>query len=249
MLHRHVAYLDRELLLQYRQETDDFRRQDLALAGLLNIVLWLGWLRSSEALGAEWTDLHVTLPADGPSLDLPLGTGAIQFRLRPETKSSRSIRADMILAYCSGSGLGLGRWVLRCAQATRLPASHLWGSRQKVFQHCDGSPWTSREFRERYLYPSLRRQRASGDPYLLPFDTLQGLSLEEAFWGLGSYRNGARSHVSRNRTIEGIQLRKATPAEVYEHARWRKRRNNEAIDKVYQQWTPRDRLAITRHCM
>jgi hypothetical protein len=139
--------------------------------------------------------------------------------------------------------------LLRCAREHPIQTPALWQTHQKVFLHCDGSPWTSLEFRERYLYPSLRRQRMEGDPYLLTLDSHQEESLEEAFWSLGSYRNGARSHVSRTRMENGVRLRKATPEEVYEHARWRKRRNNEAIDKIYQQWTPRDRIAITHECM
>lgn len=249
LLHQHVFCLDQELYARYCSETDDLRRRELALAGLMNVVLWLGWFRSSEALGIQWADLGLILPVDGPSLGLPPLTGAVMVRLRPETKSDRSHRADMILAYQTNSGFALGRWVLRCVREHPLPSQRVWESKENIFTHCDGSPWSSREFRERYLYPSLRRQRAEGDPYLLPFGAVHGITLEEAFWSLGSYRNGARSHVSRSRTVNGRRLRKATPEEVYEHARWRRRRNNEAIDKIYQQWSPHDRLAITQECM
>lgn len=249
LLSRHIAHLDSELYQMYCQEQDPVNRREVALAGLLNVALWLGWLRSREALDMEWADLTLTLPADGPTLDLPPHTGAVQLRLRPETKSDRSLRADVIMAYSTKSGLAIGRWLLRCAREHPTQTPTLWQAHQKVFLHCDDSPWTSLEFRERYLYPSLRRQRMEGDPYLLTLDNHQEESLEEAFWSLGSYRNGARSHVSRTRMENGVRLRKATPEEVYEHARWRKRRNNEAIDKIYQQWTPRDRIAITQECM
>lgn len=244
LLLRQVASLDQFLHHRFSQETDPEQLRELSLAGLFNLVLWLGWLRSSEGLGLRWGDLDITLPSNGPQLDLPTNVGAVRLRLRPETKSNRSSRADMILAYRSASGLQLGKWAQRALQ---------WSSpgylSEAVFQHPDKAPWTSAYFREHYLYPSLHRQRAQGDPYLLPFSGGYGPTLEEAFWGLGSYRNGARSSVSRKRIHEGNHLRKATETEVYEHARWRRGRHNEAIDKVYQQWTWSDRLAITKCCM
>ena len=32
---------------------------------------------------------------------------------------------------------------------------------------------------------------------------------------------------------------------IYMHARWKKSRSSEDIDKLYLQWTPRDRVALT----
>jgi hypothetical protein len=41
------------------------------------------------------------------------------------------------------------------------------------------------------------------------------------------------------------RLKKATNDQVYEHARWRRKRAGEAIDKIYREWTIRDRIKIT----
>lgn len=35
--------------------------------------MWLGWLWSSDGLGLNWCDLHITKPTQGPVLDLPMG--------------------------------------------------------------------------------------------------------------------------------------------------------------------------------
>lgn len=245
LLLRHISFLDSHLHGRYETETDPLQQREFALAGLFNLLLWLGWLRASEVIGLCWEDIHITPPQDGPQLDLPVGVGAVRLRLRPETKSNRASRADMILAYQSASRLLLGRWVKR---ALRWAAPGL-NSNERVFQHLDGAPWTSSYYRENYVYPSLHSQRAAGDQYLTPFAGTYGPTIEEAFWGLGSYRNGARSSVSRKRTHGIYTLRKATETEVYEHARWRRGRHNEAIDKVYQQWTWNDRIAITKCCM
>ncbi len=77
---------------------------ELALAGLANLFLWLGWLRSSKTFGLHWHDLQTTEPADGPLDDLPVGCGVLHYRLLPETKSSRTKRADLAIAYATLSG-------------------------------------------------------------------------------------------------------------------------------------------------
>jgi hypothetical protein len=41
------------------------------------------------------------------------------------------------------------------------------------------------------------------------------------------------------------RFRKASQDQVYEHARWRRRRSSEAIDKQYDDWTEADRIALT----
>jgi hypothetical protein len=252
LLHRHVVHLHNRLDRLYREQVQTASNEELSnicLAGFLNLSLWLGWLRSSESFGLNQEDVNATLPQEGGTLDLPDSTGAIQLRLRPETKSNRNSRADMILAFTSGSGLPLGEWYLRVQEHRTGPRTQI----AQLFCHEDGTPWDSGYFRNAYLYPSLHAQRAAGDVYLVPLDGLQGPTIEEAFWGLASYRNGARSCVSRARVYalphSTIRLRKASDAEVYEHGRWRHKRQNEDIDKVYQQWTFRDRITITTECM
>lgn len=254
LLYRHVAHLDARLDRTYREQEQLGGPETLsvALAGLLNLLLWLGWLRSSEGLGLDQGDLTLTPPDEGGALDLPPSVGALQLKLRPETKSSRGAQADMILAYRTASGFHLGLWYLRVQYERNNQAVE----HARLFSHPDGTPWDSAYFRNAYLYPSLHAQRAAGDAYLTPFGGPHGMRIEDAFYSLGSYRSGARSWVSKNREYQQyawpyrlIRQRKATNAEIYEHARWRKRRQNEDIDKIYQQWTYSDRIAITTECM
>lgn len=253
LLDRHVRKLNERLEDLYQDYHHSHRSDEeiyqICQAGFLNLLLWLAWLRSSEAFGLEWGDVELTLPDESAILDIPEGSGAIQLRLRPETKSNRNVRADVIIAFQSRSDLYPGHWLLRLQ-------NHRTGSRAcltHIFCHVDGTRWDSNYFRTAYLYPSLHAQGAAGDVHLASLYSCHGPSIEDAFWGLASYRNGARSHVSRERTMRlalaYLRLRAATDAEVYEHGRWRMKRNNEDIDKVYQQWTYRDRLAITLECM
>ena len=44
------------------------------------------------------------------------------------------------------------------------------------------------------------------------------------------------------------RFRKASKDQVYEHARWRRKRTSEAIDKQYQAWPLRNRIMITLTC-
>lgn len=253
LLDRHVRGLNDRLEDLYQDYYNNYRSDEevyqVCLAGFLNLILWLAWLRSSEAFGLRWEDIELTLPEDSGVLDIPEGSGAIQLRLRPETKSNRNVRADVIIAFQSRSDLYPGHWFLRLREHRVGPRARL----SHIFCHIDGTPWDSNYFRTAYLYPSLHAQRAAGDVHLTSLYSPHGPSIEDAFWGLASYRNGARSHVSRERTIRFplayLRLRPATDSEVYEHGRWRMKRNNENIDKVYQQWTYRDRLAITLECM
>ena len=209
--------------------------QLLLLRGIVAIhFLWLGWLRSSELFGLRWQDVTVVSPADGPSVDLPVGLGVILLRLLPETKSSRSASADVVVSYSTQSGLRPGVWLDRLRHALGSPPSL-----SLLFVHPDGTPWTSRFFRETFLYPSLRLQQAAGDPALRPYGTSHGAK----FWALHSFRRGARTHVSRRRL--NASGRVAPASLIYEHARWRRRRSSEAIDIQYQESTIRDKVVLT----
>jgi hypothetical protein len=248
LLDCHIRALDQELNRSYLASTSPLERRELALAGLANLFLWLGWLRSSECWELSWADLLVIEPADSATVDLPTGCGMVSGRLAPETKSARSHRPDVPMAYKSLSGLHLGKWFHRARAASGLGAN--WPqSTARIFIQNDGTPWTSKFFRHRFLYPSLHRQRAAGDAYLRPFDGSPGNTLEAKFWSLHCYRRGARSHVSRGGKFGKNRLRRATKDEVYEHGRWRRRRSGEDIDKIYQAWPLRDRIKLTLYCM
>jgi hypothetical protein len=107
-------------------------------------------------------------------------------------------------------------------------------------------PPTSLE--RRHLYPFLYQRQVLGDPYLTPYSGGRGNSIEEKFWSLHCYRRGARSHVSRGGKFGHHRFKQATQAQVYEHARWRYRRSSEAIDVIYREWNPVDRIQITLNC-
>ena len=241
LLQRHVHWIDADLDRRYQEASSPALRRELATAGLANVSLWLGWLRSQEMFGVTMDGVTVVEPANAAAEDLPEMCGAVIYGMGPETKTSRTTEASVIMAYQTCGGLRLGRWFHRVQRARGLGRD--WQlSPQKLFTHEDGSAWDSRYFRETYLYPALRQQQAKGDPMLAAFDGGPGNTIPEKFWSLHCYRRGARTHVSKRRPG---QLRKATKDQVYEHARWRRRRQGEDIDVIYREWTLRDRVMIT----
>jgi integrase len=113
LLDCHVRELDQELNRSYLASTSNLERRELALAGLANLFLWLGWLRSSECWDLTWEDLMVIEPADSATVDLPTGCGMVSGRLAPKTKSAWSHRPDVPMAYKLLSGFHLGKWFHR----------------------------------------------------------------------------------------------------------------------------------------
>lgn len=234
LLGRHVRGLDEWMNAQYEQSLSPQDKWEWAKAGTANLILWLGWLRSSETFNLKRSDVSVIPPARGPYHDLPESTGAILLQLSPETKSNRVANADVIIAFETITGLQLGKWLERlylCAPAEL--------ANDNLFSHPDGTPWDSHYYRNTYLYPGLRRLQQLGDRFL------QGLGarLEEKFWSLHCYRRGARTHCQRS--FPGTGHRKASKVQVYEHGRWRLARSSEDIDILYQEWTTYERLRLT----
>jgi len=206
---------------------------------------WGWWLCAQETFALKWDDLTVIEPQDGPSVELPLGMGAILALLLPDTKSSQTITADVVMAYTTASGLSLGKWLHRLRAALGLASIPV--SDDFLFVHADGSPWTSKYYRTTYLYPFLHMQRLADDLHLKPFDGVGAhQSLEEVFYSLHSYRRGGRSEVSKARPVP---LRRATDDEVNEHGRWRVKRSNMKMAQLYLSWDLVERVAITAHCM
>jgi hypothetical protein len=248
LLDRHVRALDQDLEQRYRATGYPHIRRTLALAGFANLSLWLGWLRSSEVFDLEWRDVSALEPRHGPQEDLPPGCGALTYRLLPETKSSRTKRADVCVAYETFSGYHAGKWFHRARTASGVgvnwESDHTW-----LFTHDDGTPWTSYSFRHQFLYPTLRAQQADNDPYLRAYNGGLGNTLGNKCWSLHWYRRGARSHVSRGGVFGDHRFRKATLSQVYEHARWRRKGSGKAIDVIYREWTLRDFIRITLYSM
>ena len=95
LLDRHVRFMNQEFEHHFRNSHTAYTRRYWAKAGLANLLLWLGWLRSGELFGLTGQDIEVTLPVDGPRKDLPAGMGCLLLRLQEETKSDRTRRADV----------------------------------------------------------------------------------------------------------------------------------------------------------
>jgi len=239
---RHVRWLDTDLRRRLTATTSPLARRTLALAGLLNLTLWLGWLRARESLDLQWNRITVL---DTPELissqDLPPGVGAALLQLGPETKTHRTVSADCVLSLRTAAGFDWHFWwtcVLQtCDVDYPAPADG-----RCIFVHADGTPWTSLFFRTSFLYPALELQRLEGDAYLRPFDGSPGNSLAAKFYSLHCYRRGARTHVSR---VHSPTYRRPTKDEVYEHARWRRPRSSEAIDVMYCDWPLFDQVKLT----
>jgi hypothetical protein len=148
LLDRHVRCMDADLDRRYRAATTPAVRDELAKAGLANLSLWLGWLRSAENFELQWAQVSMVEPADGPSVDLPRGCGVVQYFMQPETKSSRSQTADVVIAAKTLSGYRIGR---SGSIVVSGPTRALSGPRisSLVFSHSDGTPWTFQYFRIR----------------------------------------------------------------------------------------------------
>ena len=248
LLDRHVRRLVSDLEELYLSARTFGARRTAALAGLATLLLWLGWLRSSETFDLCWQDFDVVEPENGPTVDLPRGCGVVGVRLGPETKSSRNKAVDMSLAYQCLSGYHLGKWFHRARRRCGIGPAYKECS-TRVFTHLSGTPWNSRFYRHEFLYPSLQRQHRAGDAMLTAFDDTPGNTIETKFWSLHCFRRGARSQVSRGGKFGHHRFRKALKSQVYEHGRWRRRRSSEEIDIIYIQWTVHQCIQITLYCM
>jgi hypothetical protein len=243
----HVRYMNDQFERRYHTTQEPRIRTELARAALANLIAWLAWLRAQELFCLCWCDFTITSPIDAATLDLPPGIGAIQLRLLAQTKTDRTRKADVIIAFTTGSGLSPGVWLQRLqSDLGHTLGQSTEGNSSLVFCHQGGQPWSSNFFRTTYLIPSLQEQREMGDPTLRAYDGSTGMTLLEKFWSMHSYRSGARTHVHQHRQF---CARKATPSEVSEHARWRMKRSSMDMPTAYLQGPIKDRLALTLLCM
>jgi hypothetical protein len=258
LMAEHVEWINAHLEHAYHaslrtstKESEPNLSHELAMAGACNLLAWLAWLRGGETFGVRWQDISMILPGDGESMALPAHVGAILIKLLEQTKTNRSSVADVVVAFTSGSGLSLGKWLQRIRSHVDGPnptdSATDWQSDLRfVFCHSSGQPWDSTYFRHTYLLPLLQIQRLQGNAYLRQFDGTPGKSLVEAFYSMHCYRRGGRTQVSQKRS--GC-TRKATVEEVNEHGRWRRNRSSESMAEQYRQWPLLDRIAITILCM
>jgi hypothetical protein len=165
--HVHIAYIDAHLNNLYETALDDDSRHELACAGAINLLAYLGWLRSMETFAAASDSVTLVYPLDGPTRGLSPNIGAIELRLLAATKSDQMMTADVIIAWTSLSGLSLDTWMSRLANFdSTLP--------DRLFSTNKNPVWTSQHFRQNYAYPILELQRASGEPTLKAFSDRPG---------------------------------------------------------------------------
>jgi hypothetical protein len=241
LLERHILWIDNMLDNQFNGSANPRQQSSACRAAIANLSGWMGWLRGGEQFQLKWSDTTVIPPASGLTVGLPSGVGMVGLQLLEQTKSAQSYRANVVIAFTTGSGLSLGKWIERLrALVNPLPSDY-------IMCHPSGRPWNSHFFRHQYLYPWLETQRGLGDPFLQQFDgSRPGNSIKEKCWSFHAYRRGACTHVSRKRATN---IRKATQVEVYEHGRWRQKHSSADVDKAYQEWSLEDRIMITLMCM
>jgi hypothetical protein len=241
--HAHITFLDRRFEELWALAVNEYGRHELATAACANLVAWFGWLRGGELFGLAVSDVVVTAPAHGAVLGLPLGVGVVQVRLAPETKSNPTRTADVVVAYQSGSGLSLGKWMQRVLDGQR--GDYLFSTRNR-------SRWNSSFFRHKYAFPLLEEMRVAGEPTLQVFTDREGQRICDKVWSMHSWRRGGRSkvtHLPREGDTVPIGWRKATLDEVNEHGRWRTRYHSESMAVHYNDWELVDRIMLTLLCM
>jgi hypothetical protein len=246
--HVHIAYIDDVLEQRYCATVDRKQQHDLACAGTINLLAYLGWLRSGEVFGLGMEDITLVDPCDGPARGLPPGCGAVEGRLLGATKSDQTLTADVVVAYTTLSGLSLGKWFARLATFDQTPTDRLFSTESEP-------QWSSRFFRVNYAYPILEMQRRAGEPSLSTFSNEPGNRMEDKIYSMHTWRRGGRSRVSRVSRLPRHNepnprgTRKASPTEVYEHGRWQQNKEAEDMPKRYNQWDLSDRILITLCCM
>jgi hypothetical protein len=248
LLERHVRFLMADLEDQYLSARTPRARRHAAQGGLVTLLLWLGWLGSSECFTLKWSDFDVIEPCDGPAADLPLGCGSVDLCLGPETKSSRAQTVSVPVAYQTLSGYHCGKWFHRARRCSNIWLAY-GHCPDLVFTHLAGTPWNSRFYRHEFLYPSLKRQQLGGDAMLCAFDGTPGNTIESKFWSLHCFRRGARSQVSRAGNFGRHHLRKAYKTQVYGHGRWHRRHGSEELVIIYRVWALLEKVQITLYCM
>jgi hypothetical protein len=243
--HVHIAYIDSHLNKLYETALDEDSRHELACAGTVNLLAYLGWLRSMETFDGAADSATLVTPADGPTRGLSPNIGAIEFRLLAATKSDPTETADVIIAWTCLSGLSLGKWMTRLLQFES--ALH-----NRMFSTQKNPVWTSQHFRTDFTYPILELQRASGEPTLKAFSDQPGHRIMDKVYSMHSWRRAGRSRVSRKPRHDEPNpkgTRMATPTEVYEHGRWQVAASSENMPRRYNQWDLMDRIGITLFCM
>ena len=227
-----------------RTAAAQFYMVDLQIAhpAVTHLTFWLGWLRSSEAFSLNWLDVTVTPPYRSGEKGLPDQCGVVEMSLLEQTKSNQTSVADVVVAYTTlTSNLSLGIWIERMAG--------LWPDTDEpdvaFIRGADGTRWTSTYFRHNFVYPWLYMLKQEGDPFLRAFTEEIGNRIADKYYSINLYRRGGSSHVAKRRGNK----RRATETEIYEHGRWRLKRQNMTMPQRYREFTLEDRIYVTWLCM
>jgi len=222
------------LLLQY----------EVIAAQCVELIAWLGWLRSSELFNLKVEDIELVPPKQGAVYSLPPNVGAVLFTLLPSTKSSRTRQVDIVVAWKTSSGLCLGYWMSRLFLV--LQQLHWTSPKSYLFRSSNSTPWSSLYFRSNHLYPLLHLQRIEGDAPLCHINVTSSTDIPYHFYSLHSYRRGAQSNTIQPR--QGC-IRKALSHEVNDHGRWRVRSTGkEDMPTHYRTPSVEDRVYLTLLC-
>ena len=208
------------------------------------LILWLGWLRSTEVFSLRIQDIELTPPSNHDKYNLPPGVGVVLLRLLPTTKTNRDKQADMVIAWETSGGLKIGHWITKLLTIMR---SLSWcTSDSYLFRSRTNTHWTSYYFRSRHLYPYLHKQLQAKDPHLKHLPLTSSTTIENLFYSLHSYRQGSQSHCLCKRLG---YIRAAYPYERSEHGWWRVRnQGKEDMPTHYTEATVEDRVYLTLLC-
>ena len=209
---------------------------------------YLLWLRGGEVTSVNREDVTLCPPASHALHDLPPGVGFVGKRLLPLSKTSQTVRVDVVAAWTTSSGLEYGFWTatlldLLSALGFTTPGDPLY------LMTPDSSRWyTSRLWRHSSFFPLLREQRDAGDLFLAAYTESAdpATHFPVCFYSFHTLRISARSHVARKRAH---CTRKATELETNLQGRWRFLPANRAMSDLYYHATYLDRVQLTLHCM
>jgi hypothetical protein len=164
---------------------------DLLQVNCAKALVWLGWLWVSELFGLRWRDICIVRPEDSFSIRIPANTGGVLIQLSKSTKSNQMKQANVIITYKLASGLCLGGYL----EALHAKLGGHFDKDAFIFQHLNGTKWTSGYFHNEHVFPILRLQCLGGNPYFQPFDGSANHTFEDHFYSMHSYRHGGRTHV------------------------------------------------------
>ena len=244
LTYRHIKWNQQYRSHLLRSQTSLYQQYTLVAAQCVELIAWLGWLRSTELFSLRLSDVELVPPSQGAIYGLPPKIGAIILRLPPSTKGSRNKKADIVIAWKTATGLSLGPTL---QLLFKLINKLQWTDPDCfLFRSTTNNHWSSHYFRHNHLYPLLHLQHLQNDPTLRHININSPHDIPHHFYSLHSYRRGAETFCFRKRDCT---VRAARPIEIEEHGRWRlKNRGREDMPTHYREPTIEDRIYLTLLC-